>query len=100
MQSGGDAGLIYRPVDATERQILLQLDGDETLIYQHIKAADNRGLWVKDLIRHTGLHRQVVTKCLKTMENRRVIKSVKSVKVSSYSVYLLIDQLSKNIHPS
>lgn len=36
---------------------------------------------MKDLVMNTGLHRLVVTKVVKSLENKRIIKNVKSVKV-------------------
>lgn len=58
-------------------------------MYQCIKAADNKGIWTKDLKLRTNLHQTVITKVLKTLEGRKVIKAVKSVKNSTRKVYML-----------
>jgi DNA-directed RNA polymerase III subunit RPC6 len=73
--------LIYRALDSRQTEVLRQLDGDERIVYQHIQSAENQGIWMKDLLKNTNLHRQVVTKILKTLESRNFIKSVKSIKV-------------------
>ncbi len=39
------------------------------------------GIWTKNITIRTGLLRTTITKCLKALEQRKAIKSVKSVKV-------------------
>jgi hypothetical protein len=41
------------------------------------------GVWTRTLRAKTNLHVQVVTRCIKTLETQKLIKNVKSVKVSS-----------------
>lgn len=41
------------------------------------------GIWTKILSNKTGLPRQNITKALKSLESRKVVKTVKSVKVRS-----------------
>lgn len=65
------------------------LEGDEKIVYQCIKAADNKGIWTKDLKMRTNLHQTVITKVLKSLESRKIIKAVKSVKNSTRKVYML-----------
>lgn len=65
------------------------LEGDEKIVYQCIKAADNKGIWTKDLKLRTNLHQTVITKVLKSLESRKIIKAVKSVKNSTRKVYML-----------
>ncbi len=54
---------------------------DEQIIYHHIEAAGREGIWTKTIKLKTNLHQQVVSRCLKSMEGLRYIKTVKSVKV-------------------
>ena len=72
---------MYIQVSEKEQAILQLLEGDEKLVYQHVKASDNQGIWVKDVIRNTNLHQQVINKIIKSLENKNILKSVKSVKV-------------------
>lgn len=65
------------------------MEGDEKIVYQCIKAADNKGIWTKDLKLRTNLHQTVITKVLKNLEGRKIIKAVKSVKNSTRKVYML-----------
>lgn len=65
----------------TSSHRISKLDGDEKIVFQCIKAADNRGIWTKDLKTRTNLHQTVITKVLRNLEARKIIKAVKSVKV-------------------
>lgn len=81
--------LTWKAVDMKERDLLLQMDAHEKMIYSHVKAHGNQGIWLKDLIRDTNLHRNVATKTLKSMENKNIIKNVKSVKTPSKKIIML-----------
>lgn len=59
------------------------------MVYQHIKASANQGIWMKDLFKNTNLHRAVVNKTVKTLEMKQIIKPVKSVKNPSKKIYML-----------
>lgn len=65
------------------------LEGDERIVYQCIRGADNKGIWTRDLKNKTGLHQTVITKVLRVLENRRLIKAVRSVKHATRKVYML-----------
>lgn len=41
------------------------------------------GIWTKTITSRTGLPRTTITKVLKTLENKKAVKTVKSVKVSN-----------------
>jgi len=61
------------------------------MVYLCIKAADNRGIWTKDLKTKTNLHQTVLNKVLKSLESgKRLIKSVRNVKNPTRKVYMLI----------
>ena len=59
------------------------LSSDELIIYEHIEAAGREGIWTKVLKTRTNQHQTVMTKCLKSLESRRFIKCIKSVKVGN-----------------
>ena len=79
--------LVYRAVSSDDAPIISGLEGDEKVVYQCIKAAHNKGIWTKDLKLRTSLHQTVITKVLKSLENRKIIKAVKSVKVFYFASY-------------
>ncbi|KAL1920771.1 uncharacterized protein VTP21DRAFT_11406 [Calcarisporiella thermophila] len=81
----------YRAVKAEDAGKFSQLEGEEKLVYQHIKASGNEGIWTRTLKTKTGLHQQVVMRCLKTLEQKQLVKSVKSVKNPTRKVYMLYE---------
>lgn len=87
--------LVCKAVSLDALETVGSLEGDEKIVYQCIKAADNKGIWTKDLKMRTNLHQTVITKVLKSLESRKIIKAVKSVKNSTRKVYMLA-----NLEPS
>lgn len=67
------------------------LSSDELIIYEHIEAAGREGIWTKILKTRTNQHQTVMTKCLKSLENRRFIKCIKSVKNPGRKIYMLYE---------
>lgn len=86
-----EGGVCITLVDEAEAELLSQLNGEQNILYQHIKSAGNRGIWIKDLLRNTGLHRTVITKHIKTLEAHSIIKPVRSVKYPTRKIYMLFD---------
>jgi hypothetical protein len=48
----------------------------------HSRSERQLGMWTRRLKTSTGLHQNVINRCLKVLEQRKLIKQVKSVKVS------------------
>ncbi|CAM9133283.1 unnamed protein product [Phaeothamnion confervicola] len=61
------------------------------MVYQAIERSGNKGVWTADLKRLTSLAQTQMTKCLKDLEKRQLVKSVKSVNARSKKLYMLID---------
>ncbi|CAM9493564.1 unnamed protein product [Heterosigma akashiwo] len=61
------------------------------MIYQVIEKEGNKGIWVRDIKNQTKILQQTVTKSLKILEQRQLIKSVKSVTSKSKKLYMLFD---------
>jgi DNA-directed RNA polymerase III subunit RPC6 len=68
---------------------LRRLTADERNLYNHIDQMQNEGIWSKALRARTNVTQQVLTKCLKSLESKDLIKSVTSVKNPSRKMYLL-----------
>eukprot|EP00955_Chlamydomonas_euryale_P001120 12978-Chlamydomonas_euryale.AAC.4 len=67
------------------------LTAEELMLYQVIKSAGNTGLWTKDMRSKTNLAQPHITKILKTLENRKLVKAVKSVNNPSRKVFMLYE---------
>jgi DNA-directed RNA polymerase III subunit RPC6 len=74
------------------------MGGEENMVLSQIQAAGNEGdsinhvnhlyifiypagIWTKHLKAKTELHQTIITRCLKSLESKQLIKAVKSVKV-------------------
>lgn len=68
-------------------------DNQERLVYQIIKEAGNKGIWIRDIRRGCGLAPPPLNKILKKLENRKVIKAIKSVGVSLPGLHNYIKKL-------
>lgn len=83
--------LLYRAVSAEEAVKFKGLSSEDVLVYQIIQQASNTGIWTKDLKLRSNLQQPQVTKVLKTLEARSLIKAVKSVANKNRKVYMLMD---------
>ncbi|GIX89256.1 DNA-directed RNA polymerase III subunit RPC6, partial [Caerostris extrusa] len=57
-------------------------DIEEKLIYQLIEKASNKGIWIRDLRYESNIPQTQVNKILKSLESKKLIKSVTSVAAS------------------
>lgn len=82
---------IFRAYDLAEASKIKNLSPEEMLVYQSILAAGNTGLWTKDMRARTNLQQPQITKIIKALENRKLIKAVKSVASANRKVYMAFD---------
>ena len=68
---------------------LISLTGDEHIIYNHIAESRTIGCWVKSLKGKTNLHATNLTKVIKSLETKRLIKTIKNVKFPTRRIYML-----------
>lgn len=87
--------LKFQAVSLLEANKITQMNDDEAMIYSYIEASSREGIWTKTLKAKTNLHQHVVVRCLKSLENQRYIKSIKSVKHPTRKIYMLY-----NLQPS
>jgi len=90
-----DDTTIYKEVSAEDQMKFRGLTAEDFLIYQLIEAEANTGAWTKDLKDKTGFQQVQITKILKILENRKLIKAVKSIQAGRKKVYMLY-----NMEPS
>ncbi|ORY40367.1 RNA polymerase Rpc34 [Rhizoclosmatium globosum] len=83
--------LFFKARDINEANKTRDLSQNEKIVYNFIKSEKSKGIWSKDIKSKSGLHIQVVTDCIKTLEKYRLIKSVKSVKNPTRKLYMLFD---------
>lgn len=64
---------------------------EQMLVYQVIDRAGNKGIWTRDIKNATNIQQQTLTKTLKALEGRQLIKSIKSVTSKSKKLYMRFD---------
>lgn len=88
--------LIYRAIDSKTASNLaafsnLNISIEERAVYRVIELSGNRGIWNKDIRTQTKLPLTQLSKVLKNLETKKLIKAVKSVAASKRKVYMLYD---------
>lgn len=62
-------------------------------MYQVCERAGNKGIWTRDIKSATNIPQLQLTKTLKTLEQRNLIKSVRSITSKSKKLYMLYDAI-------
>eukprot|EP00879_Flechtneria_rotunda_P020829 GHRR01021929.1.p1 GENE.GHRR01021929.1~~GHRR01021929.1.p1 ORF type:complete len:264 (+),score=56.92 GHRR01021929.1:85-876(+) len=78
---------VAQPADSRSKG----LSAEELLVYQVIKQAGNTGVWTRDMKVRTNLGQPQITKILKALESRSLIKNVKNVNNPSKKLYMLYE---------
>lgn len=79
--------LLYRLKDASKKSTVPKgADNEEKIVYSIIEEGGNRGIWIRDIRVKSNLIMTQLNKILKNLENKKLIKAVKSVNVSIYKV--------------
>lgn len=86
-----NGALVYKAVAQSEAKRMGQMDGDEAMIYQQIKSAGNEGIWSRHIKARTNLHATVITRNLKSLEGKSLVKCIKSVQNPTRKIYMLYD---------
>jgi len=90
-KSGVDKELYYTLVEDEVAQKHAGLDISAKLVLQCIKQAGNDGIWTKEIRMLTNLQQQALNKVFKQLEQRCLIKPVKSVNAKAKKLYMLYE---------
>jgi len=80
-------GLLYKL--KSTRPVNIKGDQEENVVYEIIEESGNKGTWIRDIRIKSGLVQTQLTKVLKALESKKVIKAVKSVNATKKKVYML-----------
>ncbi|KAF8580645.1 hypothetical protein K439DRAFT_1636889, partial [Ramaria rubella] len=89
MLQDGSKQISYKAVMKKEMEIKKEMGGDENMVLNHIQTSANEGIWTKHLKGKTELHQTVINRCLKSLEQKGLIKAVKSVKYPTRKIYMM-----------
>lgn len=82
--------LIYRLKDPAKKSSApSDMDNEERIIYNIIEEGGATGIWIRDIRVKSNLIMTQLNKILKNLENKKLIKAVKSVNASKKKVYML-----------
>lgn len=81
--------LIYKLKNQAFKQVIKGADNEEKVVYNLIEEAGNKGIWIRDIRVRSNLANTQLTKVLKSLESKKVIKAVKCVNASKKKVYML-----------
>ncbi|KAK9479103.1 RNA polymerase Rpc34 [Lipomyces japonicus] len=81
--------LCYQAIDKADAEKVQSMTKDEAMVYSYIEASGTEGIWTKTIKSKTNLHQTVVQRCLKSLEGKRYIKNIKSVKYPTRKIYML-----------
>lgn len=65
------------------------------MVYNQIENSGTNGTWTKTIKQRTNMHQTTVTKAMKTLESKKLVKPVKSIKNPAQKIYMLF-HLSPN----
>eukprot|EP01100_Stratorugosa_tubuloviscum_P009655 TRINITY_DN4041_c0_g4_i2.p1 TRINITY_DN4041_c0_g4~~TRINITY_DN4041_c0_g4_i2.p1 ORF type:complete len:179 (+),score=80.54 TRINITY_DN4041_c0_g4_i2:68-604(+) len=82
--------LVIREANPEEMAKFRGLSNEEMLVYQLVTAESNMGIWIRDLRIRCNLQQVHLNKVLKSLEQRKLIKTVKSI-MSKRKLYMKFD---------
>jgi hypothetical protein len=85
------AEIFYKCISAEKAQQLSDLTPDDQVVLQIIERHGNAGVWVRAIKQTSRFNQPQVTKIIKRLEGRRLIKAVKSVVYKWRKMYMLFD---------
>ncbi|XP_064382241.1 DNA-directed RNA polymerase III subunit RPC6-like isoform X2 [Halichondria panicea] len=83
--------LMYRARSSSSQSKTKGFEKEERLVYQIIEDSSNKGIWVRDIRIKCNLLQTQLMRILRSLESRKLIKSVKSVQASKRKVYMLYE---------
>eukprot|EP00053_Salpingoeca_punica_P007826 m.71120 g.71120 ORF g.71120 m.71120 type:complete len:302 (+) comp14346_c0_seq1:1631-2536(+) len=86
--SRDSAGKVFVKVASDKDRVIITLQPEEALVYQIIDEAGNKGIWSRDVRHKSSLEQKTLNKILKTLEGRKLIKSVTSVVATKKKMYM------------
>jgi DNA-directed RNA polymerase III subunit RPC6 len=83
--------LVYKAVKAETAAKFEGLGPEEMLVYQVIERTGNKGIWSREIKLASNVAQHSLTKCLKVLEQRLLIISVRSVVSKSKKLYMVYE---------
>ncbi|KAK7513974.1 DNA-directed RNA polymerase-like protein III subunit Rpc34 [Phyllosticta citriasiana] len=88
-QNSWDRTLCWRLRTREDANKLRSMDPNERVVYSHISSTGDQGMWTRTIKAKTNFHQTVINKALKSLEGKRLVKSITSVKNPGRKIYML-----------
>jgi DNA-directed RNA polymerase III subunit RPC6 len=85
--------LYYKAIKEDTAAKFAGLGPEQILVYQAIERSGNKGIWTRDIKVNTNISQNTLTKTLKILEQRNLIKSIRSVVSKSKKLYMVFDMV-------
>lgn len=79
----------FRAVAKNEMEIKKDMAPEEAMVLSHVQASGNEGIWTKHLKAKTELHQTIIDRCLKSLVQKQLVKSIKAVRHPTRKIYML-----------
>lgn len=70
-------------------EIVVEEKSPDDIVFEVIKEAEKNGIWIRDIRFKTKLSQIILNKALKSLENKKLIRSIKTI--SNRKLYILYD---------
>lgn len=97
-QNPSDNTFFYKIQSAQVAKKYEGLDQEHMHVLQEIAQAGNTGIWIRSIKTKTRLPQHVLNKVLKALEQRELVKAVKSITSKNKKVYVLFDVVPAREH--
>ncbi|KAK8193808.1 RNA polymerase Rpc34 [Phyllosticta capitalensis] len=88
-QNSYDRTLCWRLRTREDANKLRGMEANERVVYSHISSTGDQGMWTRTIKAKTNFHQTVINKALKSLEGKRLVKSITSVKNPGRKIYML-----------
>jgi len=88
----GQRGTLYKLRDEKDTEKMNELTNEQILVFQVIDASDSSGVWLRDIKAATSMTQQALSKALKVLESRKLVKTVRSVQQKTKKLYMRYDK--------
>ncbi len=86
-----EKGLLYKIKQADAKSSSIRGDAEEKVVHRIIEEAGNKGTWIRDIRVKSNLGQSQLTKVLKSLKQKKLVKEVKCVNSTRKIVYMLYE---------
>ena len=79
------------PASASSSRKSIRGDAEEKMVYKIVSEAGNKGTWIRDIRVKSNLGQTQLSKVIKTLKGKKLIKEVKCVNSARKIVYMLYE---------